>query len=347
MASEGGWGGGRTRSAGLMPPHAFVPDDLRSRPFSQAEGLAHGLTVHMLNGLSWTRLFPRVWVHRGHVMTGDDWIAAAGLAMPARAQLSHVSRLRALGLDVEQVRPIHFTVAGDLHLDLDGILLHRTEVLPPLDDVGVTPASAFVQYCATARMIDAIKAGDWLLHHRHMTTVEAAETGARDMWRPGARQVRRVLPYLDAASRSLKESEVRALLVFAGLPTPQVNVPLVVAGERLGIVDLLIPSVMLVLEYEGRQHADSTSQFNRDIHRYAAFRRHRIEYLQITNEMLERPKVLVQRVHARMVELGYDGPAPVFADRWAALFAPIRSRAVTRSPIPRADGRAGHRSVAG
>lgn len=249
-------------------------------------------------------------------------------------------------MDIGEVKPVHFTVAGDLHLDLDDIFLHRTAVLPPLDGVGVTPAAAFVQYCATARMIDAIKVGDWLLHRRHMTSIEAAETGARDMWRPGARQVRRVLPHLDSGSRSLKESEVRALLSFAGLPEPEVNVPLVVAGERLGIVDLLIPSVTLVLEYEGRQHAESVSQFNRDIHRYAAFRRHGVEYLQITNEMLDKPKVLVQRVHARMVELGFDGPGPVFAGLWSALFAPIRSRTVTCSPIRHTDGRPGHRAAA-
>ena len=329
-----------------MPPHAFVPDALRHRPFSQAEGLSLGLTVHKLSGLTWTRHFPRVWAHRDHEMTDDDWIVAAALAMPARAQLSHLSRLQALGLDIGEVKPVHFTVGSDLHLDIDGVFLHRTGVLPPLDAVGVTPAAAFIQYCATARMIDAIKVGDWLLHHRHMTVVEVAETSGKDSWRLGARQARRVLPHLSEASRSLKESEVRALLVFAGLPAPEVNVSLVIAGERIGIVDLLIRSAMLALEYEGRQHAESISQFNRDIHRYAAFRRHRVEYLQITNEMLDKPKVMVRRVYARLVELGHDGPEPVFADRWSALFEPIRTKEVRRSPITRLEGRPSHRAAA-
>ena len=308
-----------------MPRRPFVPQDLRHRPFSQAEGLALGLTTHKLNGATWTRLFPRVWVHREHEMSTNDWIAAATLAMPVRAQLSHVSRIQALGLDVGTIKPVHFTVSGDLHLEVDDVFLHRTEVLPPLDDVGVTPAAAFIQFCADAWMIDAIKVGDWLLHRRHMTVLEVAELARRDLWRPGARQVRRVLPHLDAAARSMKESETRALVVFSGLPAPEVNVSLVIAGERIGIVDLLIRCVMLVLEYEGRQHAESIIQFNRDIHRYAAFRRHRVEYLQVTNEMLDRPKTLIHRVHARLVELGYDGPPPVFADRWAALFDPIPS----------------------
>lgn len=339
-----------------MPPRPFVPEQLRHRPFSQAEGISLGLTPHMLSGPSWVRVFPRVWAHRDHQMTSRDWITAAGLTMPERAQLSHVSRLQRLGLDIGDTAPVHFTVAGDLHLDIDGIFLHRTEVMPPVDEHGVTPASAFVQLCATARLIDAVKVGDWLLHRRHMTTLEVAELVRRDGWRPGASEARRVLRHLDAAARSLPESEVRVLLAFAGLPRPEGNVPIVVDGELIGITDLLIRPVMLALEYEGRQHAESTAQFRRDIDRYAGFRRHGVEYLQITHEMKEKPRTMVMRVYSRMVELGYRGSEPVFGRRWESLFEPP-GRAVRRSrfqpgtgdsvtPRPR-DGRTGHRPEAG
>lgn len=284
------------------------------------------MTSRQLDGNFLSRPFPRVYWCRDQEMTDSDWIASAGLSMPDRAQLSHVSRLHALGLDIGEVFPIHFTVSGDLHLAVDDIFLHRTEVLPPLDDIGVTPAAAFIQFCATATLLDAIKVGDWLLHRRHMTSLEVSELTRRDDWRPGAWQARIVLPHLDERARSVKESEVRARIVFAGLPQPELNVPLVVDGEELGIVDLLIRCVMLVLEYEGRQHAETIGQFNRDIHRYAAFRRQSVEYQQLTQEMLDLPKVMVLRVYSRMCELGYEGPEPVFGARWASLDAPIASR---------------------
>ncbi|MET1038537.1 MAG: hypothetical protein ABW075_09695 [Aeromicrobium sp.] len=340
-----------------MPPRPFVPEELRHRPFSQSEALATGLTAYMLSGPTWVRLFPRVWVHRDHVMTDAGWIAAAALAMPARAQLSHVSRIQALGLDIGAVWPVHFTIAGDLHIAMENVFLHRTEILPPLDATGVTPAAAFIQFCATARLIDAIKVGDWLLHRRHVTILEVTELSRRDHWRPGAQQVRRVVRRLDAGSRSLPESEVRVLLAFAGLPVPEVNVPIVVDGELLGVVDLLIRAVMLALEYEGRQHAESITQFNRDIGRYAAFRRNGVEYLQVTKEMTEKPKVMVRRVHARMVELGYDGPSPVFGPLWDSLFEVIPTGPVRQPPFPIGKGdsataprpyrRPGHRPAAG
>jgi hypothetical protein len=256
-------------------------------------------------------------------MTDLDWIAAAAMTMPARAQMSHITRIQALGLDFGSKKPFHFTVAGDLHLDVDDIFLHRTEVLPPLDDIGVTPAAAFIQYCADARMIDAIKVGDWLLHHRHMTVLEVAELARRDRWRPGARQVRRVLAHLDAGSRSLKESESRALVVFSGLPKPEVNADLVINGRRLGCVDLLFRLWLLVLEYEGRQHAETIEQFNIDITRYAGFRDEAVEYVQITNEMLKQPRALMLLIYRKLVERGYEGPAPVFGGRWSSLFAQI------------------------
>jgi hypothetical protein len=280
----------------------------------------------MLRGAQWVRLHPRIWVHRDHELTHLDRITAAALAMPDRAQLSHVSRLQALGLDVGDHLPIHFTVAGDLHIAIDDIFLHRTEVLPPLDGGGVSPAAAFVQYCATATVLEAIIAGDWLLAERHMSVAEVSELAMRDDWRPGARQARAVLRHLDPRSRSPKESELRAIVVFSGLPVPEVNADVHAAGRRIAIVDLLLETWRLVLEYEGRQHALDTGQFARDVTRYAELREAGYEYVQVTHEMLQRPRALAIRIHRVLARRGYHGPAPVFARRWDSLFEPIRAR---------------------
>ena len=314
------------RLAGSMAPHPRTPRPLLGRPFTTAEALRLGVTSDMLNGSSWIRLHPRVWVHREHEMTHLDRIAAAAMAMPDRAQLSHVSRLQSLGLDVGDHLPIHFTVSGDLHIAIDDIFLHRTEVLPPLTVGGVSPASAFVQYCATATVLEAIVAGDWLLAGRHMTIIEVAELAMRDDWRPGARQARAVLHHLDQRSRSPKESELRSVVVFSGLPVPEVNADVFSGGRRVAIVDLLLQAWRLVLEYEGRQHAFDTKQFARDITRYADLREAGHEYVQVTSEMLAQPRALALTIHRALVRRGYGGPAPLFGRRWTSLFEPIRAR---------------------
>ena len=115
------------------------------------------------------RVHPRVW-RRDHELSQQDEITAAQLAMPFDAHLTGITRLQTLGLDFGPRYPIRFVVARDHHIALDRIFLHRTKLFPPRDDVGVTVPAAFIAYCALARVIDAIKVGDWLLHHGHMTS---------------------------------------------------------------------------------------------------------------------------------------------------------------------------------
>lgn len=307
-----------------MPAKLIVPGPLTNGPFTFARARSLGVSEKVLRGQRFIRLFPRVHVLAAHDMTTADWIAAARLALPARAQLSHVSRIHQLGLDFLDATPIHFTIFGELHLDLDGIMLHRTKVLPALDEIGVTPAVAFIQLCASARLIDVIKVGDWLLHHRHMTILEVTGLARHQPWRPGASEVRKVLPYLDAGARSLKESETRAVLVFGGLPTPEVNKNVHdVGGTFLGCGDLVYRLWKVLVEYEGRQHLLAVDQWNRDIDRYGGFRQENWRYVQVTNEKLNTPKKLVSEVYRQLVQGGYRGPAPVFRDRWEGLFRPL------------------------
>jgi hypothetical protein len=105
-------------------------------------------------------------------------------------------------------------------LAVPGIFLHRTKALAPHDDEDVVVEAAFIAYCLTARLIDAIKVGDWLLHGDHMTLEALVELANQHLWRAGAQESLYVSNHLDGRSRSLKESETRAVLRFAGLPLP-------------------------------------------------------------------------------------------------------------------------------
>ena len=259
-------------------------------------------------------------------MTHLDWIVAAELALPDRAHCSHVTRIQRLGLDHGPKTPLHFSIAGDHHLDLPDVFLHRTEVLPPVDASGVVPTAAFIGLASTARLIDLIKVGDWMLHHQHMTTNGLVEQAHRDLWRPGARQALAVVGHLNSQSRSLPESETRAVLVFAGLPVPEVNRELVMDGRVFAIGDLVYLLWRLVVEYEGSHHQLDRHQWTGDIDRYACFRESGLRYLQVTKEKLARPRTLVSEVYRQLILGGYDGPQPTFGTRWHSLFAPVTVR---------------------
>lgn len=306
-----------------MPATTAIPRELTLGPFTSTRARELGISEKVLRGSRFTRLLPRVWVFVGHLMTHLDWIVAAELALPDRAQCSHVTRIQRLGLKHGPPTPLHFTIAGDHHLELPDVFLHRTEVLPPLDESGVAPAAAFIGLAASARLIDIIRVGDWLLHHRHMTTNEVVEVARRDMWRPGARQALAVVRHLDGRSRSLPESETRSVLVFAGLPVPEVNRELAADGRVVAIGDLVYLLWRLVVEYEGSHHHLDRRQWTGDIDRYSWFRENDLRYVQVTKEKLARPRALVSEVYRHLLVGGYDGAAPTFGPRFASLFAPV------------------------
>jgi len=299
-----------------------IPPELLSKPFTRADAERLGVTSRMLQGKRFTRLHQGVWRATAHVMTEEDWITAARLALPGDARMTGITRLQQLGLDFGPRRPIRFVLARDHHLALDGVFLHRTKVLPPCDDVGVTVEAAFTAYCARARVIDAIRVGDWLLHQGH-TTIDAIRTFALScLWRDGADEAIWVLDHLDGRSRSIRESETRAVLEFAGLPKPEINA--VVVAEPVTVIgDLVFRRWRTVVEYEGVQHQENRHQYHSDLYRYGLMRAAGLQYVQVTNERLARPRVLVGEVYRTLLAGGYDGPAPTFGVQWELLFRGI------------------------
>ena len=298
-----------------------VPAELMDRPFTRAQAMAAGVTHQMLRGRRFVRVFDGVWRHRDHEMTFEDWIEAARLALPDDAYVTGITRLQLLGLDYGPRFPLRFVLPRDLHLDIEGVFLHRTARMPPRDEVGVVVVAAYVAYCSVARVIDAIKVGDWLLHEGQMGWHELHDFCLVQRWRAGAEEALWVLGHLDGDSRSLKESEMRAILEFAGLEVPEVNTGAGGSDDTARIGDLVYRTYGLVVEYEGEHHQVDRGQYVKDIDRYASLRRDAVPYVQVTKEKLERPRFMVVDVHAALVRLGYDGPRPEFADRWRQLFA--------------------------
>ena len=301
-----------------------IPEELLATPFTRDRALELGVSKRMLAGSRFVRVHPRVWRHRDHQMSWNDEILAARLALPSHARLTHITRIQLLDLDFGPRRPLHFVVEGTLHLALEGIVLHRTKELAPCDDTAVTPAAAFIAYCSTGRLIDTLVIGDWLLHSKHMTIPELVTLALAAPWRDGADEALYVLDRLDGRSRSIKESETRAVLGASGLPAPDLNRPVALGGDATALGDLVYVEQGLVVEFQGGHHQEDRSQYVVDIERFALFRDHGVPYVEVTRESLSRPKTLVGTVYRKLLSLGYDGPVPEFGDSWRTLFRPVR-----------------------
>lgn len=315
---------GSARWAGAMGVPRMVPSALHGRPFHRDEALALGVTSRQLQHPRFVPLLPRVYCLEDTLMTSRSWVHAGRLTLPADAHVSHHTRLVELGVELGPTFPLHFTVPRDLHLAAtpDSLFLHRTVVLPPVDASGVSIPAALAGAASILRLVDVVKLADWVLHRGHVRLDELHRFTVTDPWRPGVEELRRALDLVDPRSRSLPESEVRCLLVAAGLPRPESNLDIHDAdGRFLACGDLVYRWLRLIIEYEGRQHALDALQFERDIHRYGDLRGEGWAYLQVVASMLRRPRDLVCEVHRLMVAQGYDGPAPSFVGtRWHSLF---------------------------
>lgn len=297
-----------------------IPDDFLHRPFGRREALDRGIPARVVEGTRFRWLHKGVYVHRDHEMSWEDHVEAARLALPETARTTGATRLRQLGLAVGGEWPLHFVVEGDLHLELEGVFLHRTVKMPPSDDAGVSAEAAFVAFCAEARLLDAIKVGCVLLNEERLDLDLLDRILTEEKWRRGVVETAYVLPLLDGRCRSMAEAELLTFFVFAGLPMPDVNVAIEVAPGVELTPDFRFAHYEQVVEYEGGQHQDDRAQYVADIDRYALYRRHDVPYELVTKERMRSPKATVRLVHGALVARGYDGPPPDFGELWDSLF---------------------------
>lgn len=297
-----------------------LPQALVSGSFTRSQARAQGVTDRMLQGQRFVRVLPGVWASRDLTLTWEHRVAAARLALPRSAHPTGLTRIQMLGLDEGPRLPLHFVLQGDLHLALPGVFLHRTKKLAPLDEHGVGVAGAFISFCARARVVDAIRVGDWLLAAGHLTRGQLIELALAEPWRDGAHEAIWLCEHLDPRSRSLPESELRAVLGFAGLPAPEVNPTLVLDGVTVS-PDLLYREHRLIVEYQGAQHQVDRSIYVADLDRLELLRAHGFGCLEVPKERLAHARTLVGRVHKELNARGYAGRPPYLDDRWQRLFA--------------------------
>ncbi len=123
------------------------------------------------------------------------------------------------------------------------------------------------------------------------------------------------LELLDPRSESPKESELRALIVLAGLPGPVPNVTLRnAAGRFVARVDLLIEEFEEVLEYHGDHHRTNLLQWRRDRTRESEIESLGYHVTEVTQADLDQPERLIRRLEATLRRKGWS--ATPTRSRW-------------------------------
>lgn len=129
---------------------------------------------------------------------------------------------------------------------------------------------AWAQVLGSWHHDDLVIAGDRIVTPR-------GRLATRDDLRAEAIRVRRkragerVLSDVREGSESPRETRLRLLMVRDGLPEPVLAYELFSASGRfVARLDMAYPDARVAVEYDGRQHAESAAQFERDADRWHA-----------------------------------------------------------------------------
>jgi hypothetical protein len=83
----------------------------------------------------------------------------------------------------------------------------------------------------------------------------------------GVRRLRAVLPLVDSGAASPKETWLRLLMIDAGLPAPQTQIPVIAQYRTVAVLDMGWERFKVAVEYDGDQHRSSRRQYVRDVRR--------------------------------------------------------------------------------
>ena len=269
------------------------------------------------------RLFRGVYVDRRIPVTERVRAAGALLLCGDEAAASHHTAARIWGAVVPDDGQVHVSVDGNRPRVL-GIRAHRVKVggqqCNSVNGMRVTtPVQTFLDLGSELPLVDLVVLGDSLVKAALVTPEELV--AAVKTFRGGGRRLRRRAASLVRRDvDSPMESRVRMLMLLAGLPEPTINHKVRWPDGSLRYrFDLSYPTFLLVVEYDGRQHADSDRQWDGDIDRreWMDGEDWRIVIIR-SKDIYNTPGKTLQRITAAMRAKGMA--VPRLADEWRLHF---------------------------
>jgi very-short-patch-repair endonuclease len=268
-----------------MPKSVVVPQELIERPFRVSEG-SRVVGEPALRSARFARPFCGV----RSVRVDESLLGrceAYAVRMPVGAQcFSHVTAARLWGMPLpmglEQDRRIHVAsvdgtrprprgvVGHDLHAGAHRFGLRHG--LPVTDVV-----STFLALTAMLAFDDLVAVADHLLlvprvpadgDLRPYACSEDLIAAVRRFHGRGKTIARSAVRWMRAGAESRQETLLRLDLLRAGLPAPELNVPILGGGRFLAYGDIVYSRWKVLVEYDGEQHRTSSAQYRRDIERH-------------------------------------------------------------------------------
>ena len=178
-------------------------------------------------------------------------------------------------------------------------------------DGGIPVSAPLAAWCESAPLLsvdELIAMGDGLVRRRSpVATLDDLRDAVRSRaGQRGAARLRLALPHIRSGTDSFRETLLRLVVVRGGLPEPEVNPPLT---DRRGVViahgDLAWLRYRVVLEYEGRQHAEDAQQFAIDIRRLDDLAAEDYRVIRVDLRLLRDETTLLAKIAEALIKGGW------------------------------------------
>lgn len=302
-----------------------------SEPFTRQAGLRSGLTIRELTGSGYSRLLHGVYIGSQVRPTVAARARAALLVSAPGSFASHHTAAALWGAWAPFTTTIHVSTPTDQsRSERGGMAGHRarTDVRPVIrSGVPVSPAvDVFIDLASVGLgLIDLVTAGDALVRAGAVTVDELVDAAAR-CHGAGCRLARRAARYVRENVDSVMESRLRMLVVLAGLPEPEIgHVIRRVDGSWLYRLDLCYRGLLIGIEYDGRQHADNSTQWKKDIRRREELEHRGWRIIVITADgIFDDPQDTLDRIRRVLVDRGETAGRRLPGVEWQRCF-PVRA----------------------
>lgn len=295
-------------------------------PFTTAQALGAGIAPSRLRTAEFRRLAKGKYVSTLRAPDAVLMAEAALLGHPPDAFVTHTTAARLYGMPVPLDTTAHVGVShGDRRRRRTNVRSHvvaaDTEVVVWRGVRASAPAYVFIQLAELLPLVELVVQGDYLVRQGCFTPdqlVAICASSTEDYASRALLAARLVRHGVD----SPMETRLRLLLVLAGLPEPTVNHVLRDASGRVRRrFDLCYPGLRLIVEYDGRQHAEDPAQYDHDRDRREELDELGWRVIVVTSEGIYRdPERTLRRVQAALRARGASDLPAHFRRGWRSHF---------------------------
>jgi hypothetical protein len=270
-------------------------------PFTTRQAKELGLSRRRLDDLVATREIRRVltgvYVPWNVADTVRMRAAAASLVLPPFVVLCDRTAAWLWGVDTFDYRELEilppleaWSLRGNTRVRRTGCAGGTRDLIPSdvveIDGVLVTtPARTALDLACRLPRRDALAALDGFMREHGLTREQLGRELVRYFRRRGVVQARRLVPLADPRAESAGESWTRTEMVDHGLPVPDLQVWVDVAGVPTFRLDMAYPRHKVAVEYDGREFHEGADHEQRDRARRAWLRDHGWTVVVVTKDM--------------------------------------------------------------